>query len=158
MIFSAAAGLAARISASTSSVDGVADEQGVLLPVGHEICCDGEDIGRICDGADEGDLVAHDAEEVDGNGLLVDRDDAECGALLGGGNGGLDDRRNAGGIEVDVDISLSGEHCFPAPWDRDEPPREVLVSGVDDRISTDLQRLLATGAYDIGDDNVLHTK
>src|SRR6478735_2633038 len=90
--------------------DRVADDHRVLLPVGDQIFGDVEDLVRVAHRPDDGDLVAHQVEEVHRHGLLVHRDDTELGAGLRGRQRGLDDGGCARGVEVDVGACFSAEH------------------------------------------------
>jgi hypothetical protein len=55
----------------------VADDHCVLFPVGGQVFGDFEDFVGVAHRSDDGDLVAHQVEEVDRHGLLVHRDNPE---------------------------------------------------------------------------------
>ena len=124
----------------------MADDQRVFLPVRDEIGSHLEDLVGVPHAADDGDLVAHHVDELDGDRFLVHADDSEGGALLGGGQRGVDDRGHTGGVQVNVGAGLSGEHRFALTVQFDEALHDILFGGVDDGVGADLQRLVQPGA------------
>src|SRR6185437_17024415 len=137
---------------------GVADDQRVFLPVRHEIVGHLEDFVGVTHASDDGDLVAHHVDQVDGHRLLVDADDCDGGALLRRRQRGVDDGGHTGGVEIDVGARLSGEHALARAVQFDQARHDVLLGGVDGGVGADLQRLFQPAGEQIHDDDMAHTK
>jgi hypothetical protein len=119
---------------------------------------DFEDFFRIAHRSDDGDLVAHEVEEIDGHRLFVHGDDAEPRAGLGEGQCGFDDHRCSGGVEIDVGIHLSAEHRCAFAMKLEKSRGDVFLGRVDHRIGAHLQGLLEPRRDQVGDHDMADAK
>jgi len=94
--------------------DRVADDHRILLPVVGQVFGDFEDLVGVAHRSDDGDLVAHQVEEIHRHGLLVHRDDPEPCTRLGGRQRRLDDRGRSGGVE-EMTLGFGGSITVVSP-------------------------------------------
>ncbi|MGY4649486.1 hypothetical protein ACVWWN_003282 [Mycobacterium sp. URHB0021] len=111
----------------------MADDHPVFLPLHDQIFGDFEDLVAVAHRSDDGDLIAHDVDEMDWHGFVVHGDHPKPDAWHGCCQRSVDHRGRTRGVEIDVGARLAGKHRVARAASFEQTLHDVLVGGVDHR-------------------------